>query len=191
MTLSALGIFSAAGAGGVAAQPAFELISTNILGSDQSAISFNISSFASTYKHIQIRGTARCTNNSTLAGFSMRLDSDAGTNYSNHSLDGVNSGTPGASSTANSTDFSFYIPGGTSSAGTWAGFVTDILDIYSTTKNKAIRTSVGFNAPGSWNIVQLTSGAWRNLNAVSTINLAPNQSNLLAGSRFSIYGVKG
>lgn len=180
-----------AGAGGVAAVPAYELISTNILGSDQSAISFNISSFASTYKHIQIRGTARCTNTSTLAGLRIRLDSDSGTNYSNHSLDAVNSGTPGSTGTANTSDVSFYIPGNTSSAGTFAGFVTDILDIYSTTKNKTIRCSSGFNAVGSWNIAQLTSGAWRNLSAVSSVNLSPNQNNFLTGSRFSIYGVKG
>jgi hypothetical protein len=184
-----LGILASSGAAPLTSD--YELISTSILASDTSAVTFDVSSFASTYKHLQIRGTARCTNSSTLAGLVTRFNGDSGTNYSTHSLNGVN-GSIASGGAASQSNFGFYLPGGTAAGGgSWTSFVIDILDPFSTTKNKTARTFSGFQADGSWAIVEFNSASWMNTQSITSIYLGPNQNQFRLGSRFSIYGLKG
>jgi hypothetical protein len=68
--------------------------------------------------------------------------------------------------------------------------VIDILDAYSTTKNKTMRTLNGLSG-GEVNI-RVGSGLWRNTNAITSVTIFDADStNLVTGSRFSIYGIKG
>jgi hypothetical protein len=180
MTLSALGIFSAAGAGGGVAGT-YELIETVILGTDQASITFsNLGTYSSTYKHLQIRGAMKAT--SAVAAF-MRFNGDTGNNYSWHYLEG-NGGNvvSGASTTTNGMVFTNWPSSGASTLAN--GIVCDILDPYSTTKNKTTRNLNGRQ------YIQLYSGNWRSTDSVTSITVFA-ASDFTTGSRLSIYGLKG
>jgi hypothetical protein len=69
--------------------------------------------------------------------------------------------------------------------------VTDILDYTNTSKNTTVRALGGADANGSGSI-DLTSAAWLNTNAVTSITLTTNNgSTFTAGSSFALYGIKG
>ena len=186
MTLSALGIFSAAGAGGVAVAGDYELISTTILGTSTASVTFSsLGDYSSTYKHLQIRAVAKY--DSAFDNLLMRFNSDTGNNYSHHRLIG-NGSTVSSIATANTSSL---FPGLASSttSGIYSPTVIDILDPYSTTKNTTIRALYGDSENPT---VRLASGAWYNTSAISSILIYSQSSfNFVAGSRFSLYGIKG
>ena len=188
MNLSALGIFSAAGAGGQVGD--YELIQTQILGSATSTISFTVSSFASTYKHLQVRMVSRTNSLDGSVGVNFRFNSDTGTNYSFHGLGGEPSfsSTPFSYASANATSAQVAIQSvGAFASNLFGASVVDILDPYSTTKNKTLRSLTG--NPGLR--IQLSSGNWRNTAAVNSIDIIADAGSFIAGSRFSIYGIRG
>jgi hypothetical protein len=187
MTLSALGIFSAAGAGGGVSSD-YELISTSIVsGSSTSSITFDVSSFASTYKHLQIRMVGRPA--STNVNFFMQLNADSGSNYNWHELYTYSAvGSPASGAGANQT--SLKVGYSDSSVSTSYGVgVIDILDSFSTSKNKTIRV---INGALQDEFIALRSGSWRNTASITSIYLyCEGGVNIAAGSRFSLYGIKG
>jgi hypothetical protein len=186
MTLSALGIFSAAGAGGVAGAT-YELISTSILGSATSSVSFDVSTYASTYKHLQVRASVRTSYPNPADFVKVTFNNDT-TGYSRHGLSSNGSSTVsfGVTDQIGTHD----IAGNTAGSSQFGAFVMDILDAYSTTKNKTVRIFGGH--AGSWDVAQLTSGLWIDTTAVTSVKLeSGNGANLSAASRFSIYGIKG
>jgi len=191
MALFPLGILSAA-AGGVVAGD-YELISTTILGSSTGSITFDVSSFASTYKHLQIRAATRNDRSGFAASLTaIRMNADTAGNYSWHSLRGTGSAVE-SEGFANTTLMRVsFVPSATSTANSFDGLVVDILDAYSTSKNKTIRSLAGIAS--TQNNISLMSGNYRSLSAVSSITILDEVSgsnNFVAGSRFSIYGLKG
>jgi hypothetical protein len=188
VTLSALGIFSAAGAGGVVADTSFELIETSIVsGSSTSSVVFSgLGSYSSTYKHLQIRGVAKPATN---ANTYLRINGDTGNNYAWHELYTYDPATSVASGYATSQNHIKAIyADGTGTANSFGAGVIDILDTYSTTKNKTVRILTGTTDDV---FVALRSGLWNNTASITSLTLVTSDgSNLVAGSRFSIYGVK-
>jgi hypothetical protein len=185
MTLSALGIFSAAGAGGLGA---YELISTTILGSTAASVDLTgLSSYSTTYKHLQIRYSAKDT--TTGRQGNIRFNGITTTSYARHTLR-ANAST--VSSTQASSLTSITMPDstqGSTNANAFAGGVIDILDAYSTTKNKTVRALYGIEDGGS-GYITLLSGLFNSTAATDSIQLnAP--STFAIGTRVSIYGIKG
>lgn len=168
----------------------YELISTQVLASSTPNVTF--SSFSTTaYKHLQLRITTRSDNATTVLNVNIRLNSDTGSNYSIHNLYG--DGTSAVSNgTATGSSWQIGLTSGASSTtSTFYTTVTDILDAFSTTKNKTQRSLSGA-VDTSYKNIRMTSGAWNNsASAVSTILLYPDAGNFIAGSRFSLYGVRG
>jgi hypothetical protein len=163
---------------------AMELIETQILGSAQASVTFSsLGTYSSTYKHLQIRATHLWTGGGA-TDFVMRLNGDTGTNYNNHALVGNGSSVFSIAGTSTSSMRIGFI-----ASGEFGSSVTEILDAYSTTKNKTSRTLVG--ALGGVNEIQLASGAWRNTNSITSIQLLPVSSSIASASRFSLYGIKG
>ena len=189
MTLSALGIFSAAGAGGVVAS-SYELIETYVLGSSQASVVFsNLGTYSSTYKHLQLRMVLRGDRNAGAESLVGRLNGDSGANYAMHTLTGSGSSVISAAE-ANATfyEYTYFTDGGTSTI--FTPVITDILDAYSTTKNKTIRTM--FGRTDGFGGVALVSGLWRSTSSITSITYTPRYgTNFVAGSRFSLYGIKG
>ena len=186
MTLSALGIFSAAGAGGVAFASDYELIETSIVsGSSTASVVFSsLGTYSSTYKHLQIRGTAKTNQGAIFDLIKVQLNGDTGNNYARHAL--LGNGSTVSSSGISSTGFVNFAAQGNSTANVFGGFVFDILDAYSTTKNKTTRALAGVTE------IRLSSGLWMNTASLTSVTLSPEFGSLLIeGSRFSIYGVKG
>jgi hypothetical protein len=69
-----------------------------------------------------------------------------------------------------------------------AGF-TDVLDPYSTTKNKTIRS---LNGNIDQSFIFLWSGLWMDTSSLTSITLSSqNAANFVSGSRFSLYGIRG
>jgi hypothetical protein len=182
------GILSAAGAGvGVAGD--YELIETSILTSSASSVTFsNLGTYSSTYKHLQIRLAVRTSNAGT--GFVVgRFNSDGGSNYRAHWIRG-NGSDVGSSESGLATRF--YASRFDAATNVFCPGVIDILDAYSTTKNKTTRTFTG-NHGTSPNEIYLFSGLWMNTASITSITLLPDggSGTLSAGSRFSLYGIKG
>lgn len=190
MTLSALGIFSAAGAGGVAFASDYELIETQILGSNQASIIFsNLGTYSSTYKHLQIRGVARSTRSAfTSDPLLTRFNGNTSAVYATHNLGGNGSGA-GSLAFASETSIQNYVIANNTVSNVFGSVVMDILDPYSTTKNTTIRTFTGLNN-GSGNFVHLNSGLFNSTASITSVFLAAQNGDLMTGTRFSIYGVK-
>jgi hypothetical protein len=168
----------------------YELIESAILTSNQPSVVFsNLGTYASTYKHLQLRMVARTTNSAQQA-ISARLNGDTnGSNYATHRLTGTGSAVVSADAPSQGIMWVGLIPGSNTGANEFGSSVFDLLDPYSTTKNKTGKAMAGQPAHPE---ISFYSSAWFNTNAVSSITLFPfgAAENFVAGSRFSIYGVK-
>jgi hypothetical protein len=191
-----LGFFATAGAGGAAGGAAFDLLETQTLGSDSASVTFSsLSAYASTYQHLQLRITAR-TNRSGADSdpVILQFNGDTGSNYTRHGLGGYNfGGSTAMYSNAGTSQTSLFLaeamPVASSTSNAFGAIVSDILDAFETTKFKTVRSLPGMNA--AWSSVELRSGAWLSTSAVSSIVIKPLVgSNLVTGSRFSLYGIK-
>ena len=180
-----LGILSAAGAGGVVASD-YELISTTILGTASPSVTFSsLGDYSSTYKHLQIRSASLVNTSANLT--TLRFNGDTGNNYVAHYLEGNGSSVGTNWSTTTSSIYYGYFGVGSSTAP--HGAVVDILDAYSTTKNKTTRSLNG-NSISGYPLATLYSGLWMNTASTTSLTIS-SPANFLAGSRFSLYGIKG
>jgi hypothetical protein len=179
------GVFSA-GAGGGAAAGAYELISTAFGTGSSNAITFNVSGLGSTYKHLQLRATAR-SDSGTFPHAFIRFNSDTGSNYSRHYLFGDGSSVTSGGSSSQTSAYAVEVVGSASGANIYSSSVVDILDPFSASKNKTVRSLAGWPGAG----IFLYSGAWYNTAAVTSITFTLNTGNFTTSSRFSLYGIRG
>jgi hypothetical protein len=184
MALFPLGILSAAGAGrGFSSD--YELIETQILGSSTPSITFsNLGTYSSTYKHLQIRAVARTNFASNDLWSKISINGSEANRY--HRLSGNGS-------TVASTEFAIgYValfPAANGTTNSFGGAVIDILDPYSTTKNKTIRSIHGFTGVSNW--VLLSSALRIDTASTTSITLtADSTGSFVSGSRFSLYGIR-
>jgi hypothetical protein len=184
MSVLPLGILASSGGG--TGGPAFELITTQVLSSAASSVTF--SSIPTNYKHLQLRYVAHTNSNQSVLRGRFNGDSTSA-NYTRHYLYGDGSSAGSAASTSNAwLDFGPLEQG----SNMFAVGVVDILDYADTNKNKTTRALAGRS--GSANrLIELTSGVWLSTAAVSSLTLSEAffGQNLLTGSRFSLYGIKG
>lgn len=184
-----LGFLAASGAG---TPPAMELITTQVLTGSAANITLDsLNTWASTYKHLQIRYTEYYNQ----AGFStwVRFNGDAGANYSFGAL-AAGGNTPLTATGGTSNNFAFVnhpITGHSSDTNVRTVGVIDILDFASTSKNKTIRSLYGQAGAGAW-LVGLHSAQWMSTAAISSMTFGVNGSpQFAAGTRYSVYGIKG
>lgn len=168
---------------------AYDLLATEILTGTQTSITFSsLNNYANDYKHLQIRGVAR-SSYSEQDVVSLRFNGDGAKNYALHFM--FNSGSEVASTGATSIDANraqgFYISGSNAAANTYGAGIVDILDPFSTTKNTTIRGLGGNPAQR----LGLNSGLWLNTAAITSVELLLSGGSMVAGSRFSLYGLKG
>lgn len=170
----------------------YESIATVTVGSG-GASTITFSSIPSTYSHLQLRIMARC--GSTAGGgnyLAMNFNSDAGSNYTYHALNGEGSGSASALGLASQTTVYLQrIANDSNASGTNGVIVTDILDYASVNKYKTVRSLGGFDANGSGRIY-LNSAVWMNsTTAISSIVIVPEASTFNQYSSFALYGIKG
>jgi hypothetical protein len=184
-----------AGSGGD--DSSYEHIISSILGSGTTSISFtDLNNYSSIYKHLQLRIAVKSTITSgRMDNMTLRFNNDTGNNYATHILFG--NGTSVSSAAFTSQPF-MYLPssiGATFSTPTTSMFsahVIDILDVYSTTKNKTIRALNGYTdtVDDAGRRVGLSSAFWNNTAALTSITMSTS-GNFVAGTRLSLYGIRG
>ena len=151
------------------------------------ASTITFSSIPNTYKHLQIR--AIVSNSTNTAGY-IRFNSDNGSNYARHMVQGTGSSTP-TYAAVSQTEMWFISEINVNpyfSAG-----VADILDYASTSKNKTMRSFSGVdnNNTSGANAIVLASGLWmNNTTAVNSITIFPLGGNFIQYSQFALYGIK-
>jgi hypothetical protein len=172
-------------------QSDFELISTTVLESAASSVTFsNLGDYSSSYKHLQIRAAARSSDAVPGVGVYSRLNADAGSNYRAHYLLGNGSAVLSGVLAVGTTGLSGIITAAGATANNFGIAVIDLLDAYSTTKNKTIRTLTGIT-DAAQNRIDIHSALWINTASVTSWQLFPELGNFITGSRFSLYGIRG
>jgi hypothetical protein len=179
--------FLASASGGVDTD--YELIETQVLTGTQASVTFSsLGTYSSTYKHLQLRSAPK-SNSSAASGLGwVRLNGSfnantTDSNYAVHGLFGNGSSVTPFAETSSRKGF------GVASRvnENFSANVTDILDAYSSTKNKTTRTFAGMNG-----IVAIYSHLFNNTGSITEISLSTEDgSSFVAGSRFSLYGIKG
>jgi hypothetical protein len=188
-----LGWVGASGGGGATAT--YELISTTLVGSSTPSVTFNLTAGnQAAYKHLQVRITSRFDRAQLYTGFGMRFNGDTAANYARHHLYGQS----GSAGSVGLGSQNFMVLGdntaGTETSGVFSAQIIDIVDAFSTNKNKVIRAIHGMPSPNTANAeIMFSSGLWVNTSAISSMTFLDigAGSNLVSGSRFSLYGVRG
>lgn len=174
---------------------AFESIATATGTGSSTTITF--SSIPSTYKHLQIRGISKDTYTTSATGdyYTIRFNSDTGTNYAAHSL--IGNGSTALTRAETSATY-IYIANGSMTSGTGltnivGTSIVDVHDYASTTKNKTIRALAGGDANlASTNYrVALSSGLWISTSAITSITITCGSTAFATSSTFALYGIKG
>ena len=182
-----LGILSAAGAGGAVAG-SYDLLETTILGSATSFVTFSsLATYASDYKHLQVRMVVRTDRGATNDQIDLQFNADTGANYSRHTLVGDGSAVTSNAGVSETAIKLREIETSLSVANVYNAIVLDILDPYNASKNTTIRA---LNGTASRSRIKLTSGAFFNTASLTEMKFAPI-ADFVAGSRFSLYGLKG
>jgi len=186
-----LGFFATAGAGAGAAG-SFDLLESQVLGSNQTSITFSNlnSTYGSTYQHLQFRIVTRTLRSGTDDALQITFNSSGNTGAS-HQVWGNGSSVSSQAITGEVQQVALYsLPGANSVANTFGAVVLDILDPFETTKNKTVRALAGKVCDTS--VVSLSSMAWYSTAAVTTIKFDSRNGNngFVTNSRFSLYGIK-
>lgn len=167
---------------------AFESIATYTSTGSSGDIVF--SSIPSNYSHLQIRGILRTNDTGSFNNQALRFNGDTASNYALHRLrgDGTNGAANATVNIGSINDF-MRAPGTGVSSNIFAAAIIDILDYANTNKFKTIRVFNGVDDNGSGQII-LTSGLWRNTNAITTITITPSGGTAITGSTLALYGIK-
>ena len=166
----------------------YESIATVTVGGGGSA-TITFSSIPATYTHLQIRYIARDSRTNTNSDFTLRFNSDTANNYNTHDLASNGSVASTGGATNSSSILIANMSGNTATANTFGAGIVDILDYINTNKYKTVRSLGGHDNNGN-GFVMLTSGAWRNTVAVTSITLIPLVANFRQYSSFALYGIK-
>ncbi len=188
-----LGFFATAGVS--AAAGSFDLLETQVLTSASASITFSsLSTYASTYEHLQIRWVAKSNRTGDQSDFFWQANGETVQSYyAAHWLYG-NGSSVQSSNTSNSIYYgwlSHSFPASNKTNQFQAG-VTDILNAFDTSKNKTVRSLVG--SASSWydgaGDIHLASSVFLNTAALTSFTMKDRLASIEVGSRFSLYGLK-
>jgi hypothetical protein len=190
MSFMLLGILNAQVSGGGAG--AFDLLETTTLASSASSVTFSGLDAYSDYKHLQIRAVERFDGAFSTTSTELIFNGDTSNSYSQHKLEGDGSSVSSDNKTNQDNIDLETTPRANADSGIFSSRVIDILDFSSTNKNTTVRCLAGLVAPNiSRTRVYLISGAYYSTDAITSLTFQPALSaNYIAGTRFSLYGVK-
>lgn len=168
-----------------------ELIATTVVGSaGVASVTFTDNGAWSGYKHLQVRFTSRPISAGYAGTIYCYFNSDTASNYSSHKLYGNGSTVTSSANTSSGSIYAYAMNiESTSTANAFSANIIDILDFANTNKYKTAKWLTGYTGSGS-NQVGLVSGSWRNTAAITTVHIDCD-GDLVAGSRISLYGVRG
>ena len=188
-----LGVFASANQSQFIANPSFESIATTTVSTAVASVTF--SSIPATYTHLQIRGITKAVGTANIAVNGLfQINSDTGSNYSRHLLDGNGSSATSTGSASQTSIVFCPIPDSNiaGSGSMFGGFVMDILDYTNTNKYKTVRSLSGYDLNNAtYGALRFYTGLWKNTNAITSITFSPDGVNLAQYSSFALYGIKG
>jgi hypothetical protein len=188
-----LGIIASSITGGLVTT-AYDSIATVTVGGGGAAYA-EFTSIPATYTHLQIRGIPKAVGTANIAVNGLfQINSDTGSNYSRHLLDGNGSSATSTASASQSSIVFCPIPDSniSGSGSMFGGFVMDILDYANTNKYKTVRSLSGYDLNhATYGALRFYSGLWMNTNAITSIKLYADGVNLAQYSSFALYGIKG
>lgn len=172
----------------------YELISTTILGSTASSVTFSsLDTYSSIYKHLQIR--VACMFDTPNSNIQARINGDSGANYARHALRGNGSSASGSRANSINQMLVHYNQDNTSTTEP-ASSVIDFVDAYAA-KNKTMRAFSATTSGANKNQIYFSSGLWMSTASLTSITIQAGTSfdssggNFRTGSRFSLYGIRG
>jgi len=185
VTPISLGIFASAAN---VSSTSFESISTVSVGSGGSS-TITFSSIPGTYTHLQIRAISRKSSAGGGDGIFVRFNSDTGSNYALHQIDGDGSSVSAYGAASQGQMNPFATATSSQSANVFGVQIWDILDYANTNKYKTLRAMNGYDNNGSGKI-RYGSGLWMNTNAVTQIDITGNGDSFSQYTQFALYGIK-
>lgn len=166
---------------------AFESIATTTVGSGgASSVTFTDGGAWTGYTHLQLRGINLISANSFVK---VQFNSDTGSNYATHALQG-NGSNVSVFPYTNYTQIFLNLFGSSTTYPT--PFIFDILDFKNTNKYKTTRALYGIDTNGgSLTHIDYDSGLWMNTNAITSITLTASASGAFQQySQIALYGIK-
>jgi hypothetical protein len=162
------------------------LIESRVLDTAVSSVTFSdLAQYAGVYKHLQLVACARSTRADVDSAIGVQFNGVT-SGYFWHELQGNGSAVASSALTSQTSMRMGFTTGNSSAANAFGATVLDVLDPYSTTKNKTFRALTGGT---NLNRIRLTSGSLALTNSLTEIKLLDLFANFAIGSRFSLYGV--
>jgi hypothetical protein len=169
----------------------YELIESAFVASNTASVTFNnLNQYATEYKHLQIRMVARDSGAGGSPSLDMKFNGNSSSIYASHFLFGNGSSLASSGLTSQNRMLLATISDSTKTSGIFTPIVTDILDFSSSTKNTTVRTLYGNVVTGSGLYVGFYSSLFNNTAAITSAEISSSVGNLVAGSRFSLYGIR-
>jgi len=168
--------------------PAFEAIASTSISSTTATITF--SSIPSSYEHLQIRVYARNSDSASNRFMTLTFNSDTGTNYTRHYLEGNDSNLSAVGTLGETSCTVGRMAANSAAANTFGSAIIEIVDYASANKYTTVRAFGGFDTSNTTGYLQFASGLWLNTAAVSTITLGFTSGSFLSGSTASLYGLR-
>ena len=156
--------------------------------------SIDFSSIPQTYKHLQLRYNLKCgfVGSADFDELSMRINGTS-SGYTYHKLRGTSAGAVNADAQTNSSGWSgWFLNSNSSLTDMFAVGIIDIYDYASTTKNKTVKITMGYDTGGNLiSFMFLGSLLYPNTTAITSLSFVDNFSHSFAsGSSMALYGIK-
>jgi len=163
----------------------YEPIATQTLSSAAATVTF--SSISGSYTDLRL-----VINYGTVSAdqvLKLKLNSDTGTNYSNTIVYG--NGTIAGSSRSSSVAFGYVSLAVGTGTNAYASITTlDFMNYSNTTTYKTTLGRTGNNDTGTSKGTEANVILWRSTSAINDISFSTTSGNILAGSNFTLYGIK-
>lgn len=178
--------------GGAVDKGAFDHLASAVLSATASSITFDVSSYATDYKHLQIRGLLQGAHNGS--GYMNVRFNGASSPYRSHFF---GSNGPDIFSfdptTAGNMQIGTMYGNNNSNTTEFTATMIDILDPFSSSKNKTVKGLNAYirNSSNTDREISFSSGAWFSTSAVTSITLSSSSGNLNTNTSLYLYGIKG
>jgi len=178
-------------AGNAGYDPAATWLIQRVAGTGSSG-TITFSSIPQTYKHLQIRYQVFNTGSNTdYNDIRLRFNSDSGSNYARHELQGSDNTVSAFGVASTQQIFAGISNYGTSTTNPMVGII-DIHDYQSSTKNKTVRILSGVDRNAlTGSGITLRSGLWMNTAAITSIDLILTGNSYTTTSTIALYGMVG
>lgn len=161
-----------------------------------SSNTITFSSIPSTYKHLQIRYSARAVAGGTGGdNLYMRYNGVTSSTYASHELmaggSAVNAGGVSGQIRLNAIGGTYAnFPTGSDLTGSYGVGILNIYDYNSTTKTKTHRGQGGYDNNGNGALAAVGTGFLNSTSAISSVTVFTN-NNFTTDTKFALYGIKG